>query len=334
MANIALIGAGKIGALHAANIRSNPRARLAWIADPAPGAAERLAAPGERATTDPAQAIAAADVDAVWVAAPTSTHVELILAAVAAGRPVFCEKPVDLDLDRARRCRQQVEAAGGRVMIGFNRRFDPTYAGLRARVAGGEVGQIQQVAIYARDPEPPPLAYVPTSGGIFRDMSIHDFDMARWLVGDIETVYAVAQDTDPDLRQAGDFGAAVILLQARCGAAVTVASSRWCAYGYDQRVEVFGSQGMLQALNQHPTQIAAFTSGATSALGRLKDHYMQRFAEAYRRELDAFLDAAAAGGPLQPGLEEGVAALEVSDAAARSAASGAPVRLAPPPPPR
>jgi myo-inositol 2-dehydrogenase/D-chiro-inositol 1-dehydrogenase len=266
-------------------------------------------------------------VDALWVAAPTSAHVELILAGVDAGKPVFCEKPVDLDLGRARDCRRRVESAGGRVMIGFNRRFDPTYAELRERVAAGEVGQVLQVAVYARDPAPPPLAYVPTSGGIFRDMSIHDFDLARWLTGEIESVYAVAQDTDAGLRAAGDFGAAVILLRARDGAVVTVASSRSCVFGYDQRVEVFGQAGMLQAWNQHPTQVAAFSGTTTSALGRVKEHYWERFAAAYRRELDSFIDGVESGGQLSPSLDDGVAALEISEAAARSAASGAPATV-------
>ncbi|MDR2374047.1 MAG: inositol 2-dehydrogenase [Bifidobacteriaceae bacterium] len=328
MVNIALIGAGKIGALHAHNLRAHPRARLTWIADPTPGAAERLAVDGEATTRDPHEAIAAPDVDAIWVAAPTSTHVEMILAGVGAGKAVFCEKPVDLDLQRARDCRRQVEAQSGQVMIGFNRRFDPTYSELRERAAKGEVGAIQQVAIYARDPEPPPLAYIPTSGGIFRDMSIHDFDVARWLVGPIESVHAIAQDTDPGLRQAGDFGAAVITLRARNGAAVTIASSRSCAYGYDQRLEVFGAKGMLQAGNELPTQVASFTATTTSALGRLKDHYMQRFAAAYQRELDSFVTSLETGATLAPGLEDGIGALEIAEAAARSAATGAVVALA------
>ncbi|MDR1151661.1 MAG: Gfo/Idh/MocA family oxidoreductase [Bifidobacteriaceae bacterium] len=327
MVTIALIGAGKIARLHAANIRANPDARLSWIADPRPGNAARLAADGERVTLDVHEAITAPDSDAIWITAPNLTHVDLILAGVKAGKPVFCEKPVDLDLGRARDCQRQVAELGGRVMIGFNRRFDPTFAELQARVADGEIGQIVQATITARDPEPPPLAYVPTSGGIFRDMTIHDFDVARWLAGPIESVYAIGQDTDEPLRQAGDLGAASVLLRAVSGAAITVFSSRSCAFGYDQRVEVFGTGGMLQARNERPTRVASYKPTTTATLGRLKDHYAQRFAEAYRRELAAFLTAVTSGAPLTPGLAEGVAALEIADAAAHSAATGTVVRL-------
>jgi myo-inositol 2-dehydrogenase/D-chiro-inositol 1-dehydrogenase len=212
-------------------------------------------------------------------------------------------------------------------MIGFNRRFDPTFADLHDRVAAGQIGQLWQLSVYARDPEPPPLTYLPTSGGIFRDMSIHDFDLARWLVGDIDSVAAVGQDTDVNLSQAGDLGAAVIMLTARGGAVAAVFSSRHCAYGYDQRLEAFGSLGMLQARNERPTAVARFTANTTSALGRLKDHYTQRFAQAYRRELDAFVASLETGTPLTPNLADGVAALEIADAAAHSAATAAVVRL-------
>jgi myo-inositol 2-dehydrogenase/D-chiro-inositol 1-dehydrogenase len=327
MVTIALIGAGKIARLHAANIRANPDAHLAWICDPRPGNAARLAADGERVTLDAHEAIASPGTDAIWVTSPNATHVDWILAGVKAGKPVFCEKPVDLDLDRARDCERQVAELGGRVMIGFNRRFDPTFAELQARVADGEIGQVIQATITARDPEPPPLAYVPTSGGIFRDMSIHDFDVARWLAGPIESVYAIGQDTDEGLREAGDLGAATVLLRAASGATVTVFSSRSCAFGYDQRVEVFGTDGMLQARNERPTRVAGYKPTTTATLGRLKDHYIQRFAQAYQRELAAFIVGVQSGGPLAPGLAQGVAALEIADAAARSAATGTVVRL-------
>jgi myo-inositol 2-dehydrogenase/D-chiro-inositol 1-dehydrogenase len=327
MLNIALLGAGLIGAMHAANIKASPHARLAWVADPAPGAAERVSRGGAKTTRDPLEAIAAPDADAVWIATPNNTHVDFILAAVAAGKPVFCEKPVDADLGRARDCLARVEAAGGRAMIGFNRRFDPTFAEVIDRAAAGEVGPVWQVSIYARDPEPPPLAYIPGSGGLFCDMSIHDFDLARALVGEIAAVHAIGQDTDPGVKKACDAGAGVTLLHARSGAVAAVFNSRTCAFGYDQRLEVFGETGMLQARTQTPTSVAASGAARTEALGRIQDHYTRRFAASYRLEVEAFAAAAEAGSPLTPSVADGVAALAIAAAAAESASTGQTVTL-------
>ncbi|MDR1808603.1 MAG: inositol 2-dehydrogenase [Propionibacteriaceae bacterium] len=330
MVNIAVIGAGRIGAIHAANVAAHPDTNLLWVADPVAGAAERVAAPlGAKATLDAAEALADPAVEALVICSPTPTHVELILAGVQAGKAVLCEKPVDLDLARARQCLATVEAAGGKVMIGFNRRFDPTFAEVNARVAAGEIGRLEQVTIISRDPNPPSAAYVATSGGMFKDMTIHDFDMARFFLGDVVTVRAVGQNVvDPAIQEAGDIDAAVVVLEGASGAVATIVNNRRCAFGYDQRLEAFGATGMLEGRNQFATTVAASTATTTGAMGRVQDFFLQRYADAYRVELDTFVQALAAGSPMSPSLADGVAALALAEAALQSHTSGATVAVA------
>ncbi|MDR1767047.1 MAG: inositol 2-dehydrogenase [Propionibacteriaceae bacterium] len=328
MLNIAVVGAGRIGAIHAANVAASPDANLAWVCDPVPGAADKLSHLGGRVGLDARQAIASDDVDAVVIGSPTPTHVELILAAVEAGKAVLCEKPVDLDLARARQCQAAVEAAGGRVMIGFNRRFDPTFAEVHARLQSGEIGQLEQLTIVSRDPAAPPASYVAVSGGIFRDMTIHDFDMAHFFLGEVESVQAVGQNVvDPAIAEVGDSDAAVVVLKAKSGAVATIINNRRCAYGYDQRLEAFASAGMLEARNQHATSAAVSTATLSGAANRVQDFFLQRYADAYRLELAAFVKAVAEGGPFSPSLADGVTALALADAALESSKSGQTVLL-------
>jgi myo-inositol 2-dehydrogenase/D-chiro-inositol 1-dehydrogenase len=247
----------------------------------------------------------------------------LILAAVTAGKAVLCEKPVDLDIDRARECQRRVEAAQGRVMIGFNRRFDPTFAQVHARLETGEIGQLEQLTIISRDPSAPPASYIAQSGGIFRDMTIHDFDMARFFLGPIKAVQAVGQNVvDPQIAEAGDSDAAVVLLKAASGAVGTIINNRRCAYGYDQRLEAFGSQGMLEGRNQHATSVTLSTSDFSQAANRVQDFFLQRYADAYRLELKAFIEAVVGTGSFSPSLADGVAALALADAALESSQTG------------
>jgi myo-inositol 2-dehydrogenase/D-chiro-inositol 1-dehydrogenase len=325
MLNVAVIGAGRIGAIHAGNVHAHPGARLAWVADPAPGAAAALAPATARVTLDPAEAIADPAVGAVLIASPTPTHVPLVLAAVRAGKAVFCEKPVDLDLARARAAQREVEAAGGRVMIGFNRRFDPTLAEVRRAGAAGEIDRLEQLTIVSRDPAPPPPAYIATSGGLFRDMAIHDFDYARFVLGPIAKVFATGQNViDPEIAAAGDIDGAVTVLTAVSGAVAVIVNSRRCAYGYDQRVELTGAAGSVAADNQAATTVRRSGAGATGAGPRYLDFFLERYAAAYRLELDAFVAACDTGDPaaFTPSLADGVAALELADAALASAGEG------------
>jgi myo-inositol 2-dehydrogenase / D-chiro-inositol 1-dehydrogenase len=316
-----LIGTGRIGRVHAASIAAHPDATLAWVADPIVAGAEAVAARfGGRVTSEAAEVLASGAVDAVLVASPTPTHVALIEAAVDAGIPILCEKPIDLDLARVDALRGKVAASGVPVAIGFNRRFDPAFGEARARVAAGEIGALEHLSIISRDPSAPPAEYVAVSGGIFRDMTIHDFDMARFFLPEIVEVTATgAALFDAGAREHGDFDTATVTLRARSGAIVTIANSRHSAVGYDQRLEAFGAEGMIQVANA-PTSLVSRSSGAAvEARSPYQDFFLQRYAEAYAAELDAFIALARGEASSSPTFEDGRAALALADAAQRAA---------------
>ena len=326
----AIIGAGRIGAVHAAGIAAHPGTRLVLVADPVDGAAARLAAQhGARATTDVDEVFAAADVDAVLVGSPTPFHVEQIVAAIRSGKAVLTEKPVALDLASVDACIAQVGDAADRVMVGFNRRFDPGFAEIHDRIAAGEIGPLEQLTIISRDPTPPPPAYIPLSGGIFRDMTIHDFDMARFMLGDIVEVSATGQHLDPAIEAVGDFDAAVVTLRASSGAVGTIINSRHCATGYDQRVEAFGPLGSLQAENHTATSVRFNGSASSNVSGPYLNFFLERYAQAYRRELGHFAESIAAGVAPSPSLADGREALAIADAATVSATTGGVVVVGP-----
>ncbi|MDR1449990.1 MAG: inositol 2-dehydrogenase [Propionibacteriaceae bacterium] len=320
MLALAVLGAGRIGAIHAANAARHPRVHLAWVVDPVQDAARRLAAAtGAEAGCDPLAAIADPAVDAVVISSPTATHIDLIRAAVAAGKAVLCEKPVGLDFAAARACLRDV-GAGGRVMIGFNRRFDPAFAETHRRVAAGEIGRLEQLIIVSRDPTPPSPAYVAGSGGLFRDMTIHDFDLARFFLGEITSVQAFGQNIiDPAIAAAGDNDAGVAILTAADGAAASIVNSRRCVAGYDQRLEAFGAAGLLSVDNITATTVRSSTAAATGAASPWLDFFLERYAAAYERELAAFVAAVEAGAEFCPSLADGVKALAIADAAVLSA---------------
>lgn len=328
MLTIAVIGAGRIGAVHAASVTAHPGARLAAVADPfGDGAAALAAAHGARSTTRVEDVLADPDVDAVIIGSPTPLHVEQIIAAVDAGKAVLCEKPVDLSLERVDACLAAVAGQEHRVMIGFNRRFDPSIAQIHARVRAGEVGPVEQLTVISRDPAPPPAAYVARSGGIFRDMTIHDLDMAAHFLGEIVDVTAVGQHLDPDIAAAGDFDAAVVTLTAASGAVATIVNSRHCATGYDQRLEAFGPLGSLELTNPAATSVRYHSAHGSGTGAPYQTFFLQRYAEAYRLELDHFVTAVAAGTAPEPGLRAGRTALVLADAATRSAHTGERVRI-------
>lgn len=328
MVRIAVIGAGRIGAVHAATVARHPDAELRLVHDPVGTAAQQLAeAHGARATRDITDVYDADDVDAVIIGSPTALHVEQIVGSVRAGKAVLCEKPVDLDLSRVDECIAAIAGSEHRVMIGFNRRFDPTFAEIHARVQQGEIGPLEQLTIMSRDPAPPPADYVAGSGGIFRDMTIHDFDTARFFLGDIVEVSAVGQRLDPAFAHLEDFDAAVTTLVAASGAVATVVNSRHCATGYDQRLEAFGPLGALEAVNHTATAVRHSSRTHSAAAGPFLDFFLQRYAEAYSHELSHFIDAVREGRPASPTIEDGRAALVLADAATHSATTGERVTL-------
>lgn len=328
MMRFAVIGAGRIGAVHAAAIAAHPAAELVLVADPDAAAAARLAESfGARWSEAAADVFADATVEAVVVGSPTGYHVEQIIAAAQAGKAVLAEKPVDLGLARVDECIAAVGANADRVMVGFNRRFDPGFAEVKRRIDAGEIGPLEQLTIISRDPAAPPPAYLAGSGGIFRDMTIHDLDMARYLMGEVVAVSAVGQQLDPAIAAVGDLDAAVLTLTGASGAVATIINSRHCASGYDQRLEAFGPLGSLEARNHTATSVRFNGAEVSDAAGPYLAFFLERYAVAYRAELDHFIAAIRRGVAPSPSLVDGREALVLADAATVSAQTGAQVRL-------
>ena len=330
MIGIAVLGAGRIGKVHARNVAAARGCRLVGIADPFGTAAADLAAlHGCRAERDPVALIRDDAVDAVIIGTPTDTHVALMLEAARAGRAVLCEKPIDLDTGRAVEATRTLAQLDARVMVAFNRRFDPSVIALRAAIDAGEIGDVRQVVITSRDPAPAPLDYLRASGGIFRDMTIHDFDLARFLLGEEPVdVSAIASClVDARIEAIGDSDTVMVNLRTASGRQCHINNCREAVYGYDQRIEVSGARGML--LNDHvrATTVRRFTRERTDAQERLLDFFLERYEEAYRRELDAFVAAVAARTAMPVTPADGVRALRIADAAALSAHTGRTVRI-------
>jgi myo-inositol 2-dehydrogenase / D-chiro-inositol 1-dehydrogenase len=329
--SIAVIGAGRIGQIHARNVAAHPGARLAGVADVDEAAAARLsrACGAEPVTLEAVFDTASPGIDAVLIASPTNTHADYIERAAAVGRAIFCEKPIDLSAARTRECLDAVRRAGVPLMVGFNRRFDPSFAMLQSRLKGGEIGTLEMLAITSRDPTPPPAHYVASSGGLFRDMMIHDLDMARFLLGEEPIALHAAASclVDPAIGAAGDVDSAVVTLRTASGKLCQISNSRRAVYGYDQRIEAHGARGLLRVGN-----MAATTLECATATGFTTDpalpFFLERYAVAYRNELDAFVTAIAGGSAPEPGGEAGLRALILADAAAHSAQSGQAVALA------
>lgn len=328
MINVGLLGAGRIAGVHATAITSNPGSTLAAVSDYYPENAEKLAAEyGSTArTTD--KIIADDDIDAVLIATSTDTHSDLIEAATAAGKAVLCEKPVDLSLERARACQEMAASSGKPVMIGFNRRFDPSFAALKQALDAGEIGKAEMLAITSYDPAPPPIAYIKVSGGLFRDMMIHDFDMANFIMGDapVSVMATGSCLVDPAIGEAGDVDTAAVTLTYADGRIAVIRNTRRAGYG-DQRVEVQGSEGMLQVGNLVENLVIKSTAAGVSSAKPVL-FFLERYMPAYRAEWAAFVDALNAGTTMPVTLDDGVAALAMAEAATRSAQSNQPVRLA------
>lgn len=325
---IGLLGCGRIGQVHAHSIRGLEGARVAAVADAVPEAAEALAASTGAEVRSVEAVLSAPDIDAVVIGTPTDSHFDQIHGAARAGKAIFCEKPVDMSVDNIRRCIDAVEAAGVPFMTGFNRRFDPNFAALRARLAAGEIGAVELVTITSRDPAPPPISYIARSGGLFRDMMIHDFDMARFLVGEeFVRLHAVgAALVDPAIGAAGDVDTAAVILTTASGRICQISNSRRAAYGYDQRIEVHGAQGMLRAENQLETTVEIAT---TDGFRRdpAQHFFLERYEAAYRAEMRRFVQAVTEGVAPDPGIMDGLQAQILADAASRSRETGQPVDL-------
>jgi myo-inositol 2-dehydrogenase/D-chiro-inositol 1-dehydrogenase len=331
MIGFCLIGAGFIGPVHAANIAAHPRARLCTVVDLDLAAAERVAGKHGAAVTDSlAAALADPTVDAVVVCTPPRTHAALIEAAARAGKAIFCEKPIDLDLAKVESCGAVLRETGVPFFVGFNRRFDPTHKAMHDAIASGEIGRPEMLVISSRDPEISPPDYVKAMPFcIFYDTMIHDFDMVRWLTGEepVEIFARTAVMLDETANPVRDPDTAMVVLTLASGALVHVNSSFRAVYGYDQRIETFGAKGMLISRNQLPTTLERY---AANGIRRDPLHYffIQRYAKAYADELDAFIAAVEAGRAPSIGFEDGRRALAIAYAAMESAKTGHPVMLA------
>jgi myo-inositol 2-dehydrogenase / D-chiro-inositol 1-dehydrogenase len=325
---IGLLGAGRIGRIHGLNVAAHPRAELAAIADASVEAAEDLGKAASAPVRDLESIIDDGDIDAVMICTPTDTHADLIERSARVGKAIFCEKPIDLSSERIQRCLHVVERRSAKLMIGFNRRFDPSFATLKNRIEQGDIGTVEIVTILSRDPSPPPPSYVARSGGLFRDMMIHDLDMARFLLGEepIE-IHAVGSCLiDSGIGEAGDVDTAAVLLKTASGKIAQISNSRRATYGYDQRIEVHGSKGLLAAGNRHATTVA-FADAGGYATDPALPFFLDRYAEAYRLELDAFVAAVLDDEAVAPSGEDGLKAQILADAATESSRTGQAVRL-------
>ncbi|MDP5219361.1 inositol 2-dehydrogenase [Ruegeria sp. 2205SS24-7] len=325
---MALLGAGRIGKVHAKAISGNRDAVLVSVSDPFAEAAGAVAAEFGCDLRSIDEVEASEDVDAVVICTPTNTHADLIERFARAGKAIFCEKPIDLDIARVRACLASVDETGAKLMLGFNRRFDPHFAAVKAAIAEGRIGAVEQVTITSRDPGLPPMEYIDVSGGIFRDMTIHDFDIARFLLDEeVETVQATGSVlVDPEVADHGDFDTAMVMLRTASGKQCTILNSRRAVYGYDQRIEVHGATGMIAAENQRPVSIEIAT-GAGYTRPPLHDFFMTRYTEAYAAEIAGFIATIRDGAPVSPSGEDGLKALALAEAALKSVAEGRSVQV-------
>lgn len=325
MHKIALIGAGRIGRIHARNAALHPGLQLAGIVDPMEASAQSLAQEWNSSVISLDQALSDASIDGVIIASSTDTHLDYSLRAAAAGKAIFCEKPIDQDLARARSAAKELSDA--RLLLAFNRRFDPNFQALKGRLDSGVVGTLESLQITSNDPSPPPPSYVAVSGGLFKDMAIHDFDMARWLLGEevVEVFAAGSCLVDPEIGKLGDVDTARTLLRTASGRLCVIANSRRSGFGYDQRIEAYASAGMVRADNVTESTVQVWGENGAAA-DKFQNFFLDRYAEAYRREMDHFVDILEGAKP-SVGYADGVAALALAEAAAESVKAGKAVKL-------
>ncbi|MBT2372188.1 inositol 2-dehydrogenase [Pseudomonas fluorescens] len=330
MLRIAVLGAGRIAKIHAANVAAHPDAHLVLVADPWREGVDALAAQlGCEAAYDCAAVLSRDDIDAVVIGTPTDTHIDLLLVAVTQGKAVLCEKPIDLDIAKARVAVTAVEHQGGRVMLGFNRRFDPDILSLRKAIDAGQIGAVRQVIITSRDPGLAPRDYLSHSGGILRDMTIHDFDMARHLLGEepCEISAIASRLVDPTLAQIDDYDSVMVLLRTASGKQCHINCCREAVYGYDQRVEVSGATGVLLTDNHRPSTLRHWNREHTEAREPLQHFFLERYADAYRNELGQFINALHTGAALPTHMRDGLYALHLADCALESIRTGRTVAI-------
>lgn len=322
MIRIAVLGCGRIGVMHANNIAAHPRAVLAGVYDIYAPVAEAVSAKTGAQVFGSAEAVFTSnDVDAVLIATATDTHADLLEMAVAAGKPVLCEKPIDLSLDRVNRCATTIAGTKVAIQLGFVRRFDPGHAAVRKAIEAGDIGELHQVVITSRDPGMPPPAYTAVSGGILRDMTIHDLDMARFILAEeVTEVFATGSRlVDPELMEKlGDYDTVTVVLKTSSGKQAIINNSRQAVYGYDQRVEALGTKGMALSENRRPHEMTLHLADFTDRAEPLLNFFIERYREAFDAEISEFVEAVEAGRAPSVGFEDGRMALLLAEAALKS----------------
>ena len=322
MVNIALIGCGRIGQMHAANLAKHERTNLVAVCDVDEKSAERVAhLYGCKVVDSPSKIFGSENIDGVIIASITSTHAEYIEMAVAAGKPVLCEKPIDLDLERVNRCAKKISGTSVPIQIGFNRRYDPGHNSARRALLAGEIGELHQVIITSRDPEIPPKAYLEAAGGLFRDMTIHDFDLARFMLGeDPVEVFALANALGDSKvgAELNEVDSAMFVLRTFSGKQCHINNSRKAVYGYDQRVELMGSNGMLISGNRKPNELTKYSQNGVETAAPYQFFFVERYNEAFMTEIDSFVDCIENGKEPLSSFEDGRKALILAETAYRS----------------
>jgi myo-inositol 2-dehydrogenase/D-chiro-inositol 1-dehydrogenase len=323
MIDFCLFGAGLIGSVHAFNLMRHPKVRLRYIVDPRPEAAQRIAALSGGEVVDTNTALGDPALKAVMIASATKTHADIATAAARMGKAIFCEKPIDLDIGRTDTCLAAVAKAGVLFQIGFNRRFDPSFRALKRRLDDGEIGAVEQVIITSRDPEPESEEALAGGGGVFREMTIHDFDMARNLLGEepAELFATGSSLVSPAYAKLGDYDTAMFVMRTASGRQCHINNSVRASYGYDQRIEVHGSQGMLRAGNRMPTSVE-ISNGAAISTDKPLYFFVERYSESYTAELDHFVECIQTGREPDVGAQDGRRAMILCEAALASAKSG------------
>ncbi len=331
MLRFGIIGTGRIGDMHARLVALQPDASVTWCFDVFEDSAKATAAAvGARPTSNLDALLGAEDVDAVLIASPTNTHVEMILRSAEAGKPILCEKPIDVDVNKVEECKEKLKAFDVPLQLGFNRRFDPSHAGVQQAVARGEVGDLELLVITSRDPgPPPPRPILEACGGLFRDTTIHDMDMARFVMGEdpVEVFAMAANRVDPIFAELNDVDTAMIVMRGASGALCHINNSRRTNYGYDQRVEAFGAEGMVRSNNHRPSEVSRYGAGGTATRDELLYFFIERYRAAYEAEIRDFIDQITAGKPPNVTFEDGRRALLLSEAALKSYQTNKPVEV-------
>ena len=328
MISIGLLGCGRIGQVHARSVVASRRANLAAISDAMPEAARTLADETGASIRTVEQIFADDTIDAIIIGTPTDSHAAYIEAASAAGKAVLCEKPLDLSAERIRTCLANIENTQTPLMIGFQRRYDANFADIQKRLKAGEIGDVELITLTSRDPAPPPISYIESSGGIFADMMIHDLDMARFLLGEEPSEVQAVGSTlvDPVFRTVNDFDTAAVILKTESGKICQISCSRRASYGYDQRIEVHGSKGMLRAANIHETTVESADANGFH-VAPLVNFFLERYMAAYRAELEFFVDCIEQGTSPSPSGEDGLRAQILADAASEASRTGMTVKI-------